>query len=100
MFVKDEKVDYRLKIDPPVAERVDAIFRHRGISRTEAVSRIFAWFADLPPTIQQAALGQLPEDTGTDTLRLLLERLADGQHLPPATPVVEPRRAAQLRRKR
>lgn len=73
----EKKTDYRVQIDESLGSEMDKALQRRGTSRTEGVSRIFRWFLDLPPTVQADALGQLPEDTGAEVARILLERIEE-----------------------
>jgi hypothetical protein len=66
---------YTLNLPVELTEAVDEVFAQQGITRTEAVRRMFAWFLDCPDEMKLHVLGQARGRVANELAEIMYERM-------------------------
>ncbi len=71
----DEKDPFRVEIEPELKAKFGEIHKRRGLTRTEATTRILQWFVEQPQVIQQSIFRHLPGDLELDIVQMVLREM-------------------------
>jgi hypothetical protein len=77
-LLEHRRIILRVLITPAAKESVDGFCERTGITHVVATTHLLEWFSAQPELIQAVIMGNCPSAMNVDVVRLILQRMANG----------------------